>query len=67
MAKKKPVKGDFEDMTNDMEDSFEFDDEDFGDIEEKKQQLKRKKNYGHKMFFGVAVIILILCGVSLLL
>ena len=50
MAKKK-VKSDFEDMKNKIDESFEFDDEDFGDIEEKKQQLSRNKNTGHKIFF----------------
>ena len=64
MAKKK-VKSDFEDMKNKIDESFEFDDEDFGDIEEKKQQLSKNKNTGHKIFFLMVIVVLAICGISL--
>ena len=63
----KSVKGDFDDMKSKIEDDFEFDEEDFGDIEERKRELGRKKGYGHLVFFGVAVIVLIVSIVSLLI
>lgn len=66
MAKKK-IDGDFDDIKEKIEDSFDFDEEDFGDIEAKKQQLGRRKSYGHIIFFAVAVIILIASIISLLL
>ena len=66
MAKKK-VKSDFEDMKNKIDESFEFDDEDFGDIEEKKQQLSRNKNTGHKIFFIAVGVVLLICVISLLI
>ena len=66
MAKKK-VKSDFEDMKNKIDESFEFDDEDFGDIEEKKQQLSRNKNYGHKIFFIAVAAVFLICVISLLI
>lgn len=64
MAKKK-VKSDFEDMKNKIDESFEFDDEDFGDIEEKKQQLSKNKNTGHKIFFLMVIVVLAICVISL--
>lgn len=63
MAKK--VKGDFEDLKNDINkydfDKYDFDENDFASIEEAPKKGKK----GHIIFFVLAAIILIACGVSL--
>lgn len=63
MAKK--INSDFEDIKEEN-DEFEFDEEDFGDLEESdvKRGRKRKKN-GHLIFFAAVIVVLIGCGISL--
>ena len=62
---KKFINSDFEDIKEEN-DEFEFDEEDFGDIEDSdiKRGRKRKKN-GHAIFFAFVIVVLIGCGISL--
>ena len=64
---KKEIRSDFEDMQNDIEDSFDFDDEDFGDIDDSRIKRGRRKNRGHVIFFAIAALILIAAVISLIL
>ena len=64
---KKTVESDFEDIKNDIEDDFEFDDEDFGDIDNSNIKRGRRKSRGHVIFFAAAGIILIAVIISLVL
>jgi len=65
MAKRKIV-SDFEEMREEQED-FEFDDEDFGDIEDSDIKRGRRKSNGHAIFFALAALVLVICGVSLMI
>ena len=64
---KKTVESDFEDIKNDIEDDFEFDDEDFGDIDNSSIKRGRRKSRGHVIFFAAAGIILFAVIISLVL
>ena len=64
---KKTVESDFEDIKNDIEDDFEFDDEDFGDIDNSNIKRGRRKSRGHVIFFAAAGIILFAVIISLVL
>lgn len=64
MAKKDLEEFDFDIKPND---EYEFDDEDFGDIDSNKRPRgKRKRTNGHLIFFAGVVVVLIITGISLL-
>lgn len=66
---KKNVVDEYDEVKKTDFDEYEFDEEDFGDIEEKKaghpSNNKKKKPNLHLFFFLGVVIVLIICGISL--
>lgn len=63
---KKNIKSDFEDIVNDIKETDEFDFEgEFDDIEIDNIKHGKKSNWGHKLFFIGAAIVLIISAVSL--
>lgn len=64
---KKNVVDEYDELKKNDFDEYEFDEEDFGDIEEKKAEhsSEKKKPNLHLFFFVGVVIVLIICGISL--